>query len=257
MNKFNSTQNIIYMNFKKTAYNYYNTFLNLIYPQKCAICGISLLYDANYICNICINKIKLLSEPLCKKCSKELPPFTKHNGICSSCASSSFYFQYCFSAVRYDELTKIIFHEIKFKKRRNLLNIFHYHLHAKLKSTKQMIDNSIVIPVPLDSKRKKEREFNQSNIIAKKVSSYYHIPYEPNLLFRIKENIPQSILSRKERINNIKGAFIVKKKNKIENKNIILVDDVFTTGSTVNECAKALKEAGANKINVFTLARAV
>jgi len=151
----------------------------------------------------------------------------------------------------------MIFHEIKFKKRRKLLNVFEPYVRLKLDIIKDMLHNTTVIPVPLDKKRKRERDFNQSELLAKTICRYINIPLELHVLQRIIQQQPQSILHRKERLQNLKGAFIAKRADRIAGKHILLVDDVLTTGSTVNECARVLKEAGAHAITTFTLARAM
>ncbi|MBU1862293.1 MAG: ComF family protein [Candidatus Omnitrophica bacterium] len=238
--------------------NHIHTFVNLVYPARCIACGLLLVYNEDHICNNCYNKIKLLHTPLCKKCSREIARFSTQNDICTPCKSTVFYFKRCFSVVQYDELTKAIFHEIKFKKRRSCITIFKNHILSKLNALDNaLFTNTIVIPVPLDRRRQKERDFNQSEILAKYISSFFHLRHKTNMLKRIKQSIPQSILNKKMRLHNLEGAFCVRNKTEVNQKKVLVVDDIFTTGSTVNECAKVLKQAGATEIMVFTLARTI
>ncbi|ESP62901.1 Competence protein F, phosphoribosyltransferase domain, protein YhgH [Smithella sp. ME-1] len=116
-------------------------------------------------------------------------------------------------------------------------------------------DYSLIIPVPLHIKRLRERGFNQSLILARAIGKKRQIPVNFSLLKRRKFTTTQTGSNRNERKQNIKGAFEVSDKNKIKGENVILIDDVYTTGATVNECAKTLIEAGVRKISALTLAR--
>jgi ComF family protein len=116
-------------------------------------------------------------------------------------------------------------------------------------------DYSLIIPVPLHIKRLRERGFNQSLVLARAVEHKRQIPVNFSVLKRHKFTLTQTGSNRNERKENIKGAFEVTDKKKIDGKNIILIDDVYTTGATINECAKTLIKAGAQKVAVLTLAR--
>lgn len=114
----------------------------------------------------------------------------------------------------------------------------------------------IIIPVPIHKKRKRVRGYNQSEIIARKIAqNVKKLEFVNDCLIKKQNTIAQSSLSKWQRIENVKGVYILKNKQKISNKNIIIFDDIYTTGSTVNECAKVLKQANANKILVLTLAK--
>ena len=114
-----------------------------------------------------------------------------------------------------------------------------------------------IIPVPLHPSRLREREFNQSAILALVIGERLGIPVLTNILLRERHTMPQVELDMKERKKNVAGAFTVQNGEMVIDKDIILVDDVYTTGSTVNECAKALKENGAGMVSVVTIARMV
>ncbi|MFZ1980630.1 MAG: ComF family protein, partial [Smithella sp.] len=116
-------------------------------------------------------------------------------------------------------------------------------------------DYSLIIPVPLHIKRLRKRGFNQSLVLARAVEHKRQIPVNFSVLKRHKFTLTQTGSNRDERKENIKGAFEVTDKKKIDGKNIILIDDVYTTGATINECAKTLIKAGAQKVAVLTLAR--
>ncbi|MDP2966932.1 MAG: ComF family protein [bacterium] len=113
----------------------------------------------------------------------------------------------------------------------------------------------ILIPVPLDKKRLRWRGFNQAEELSKELAKFLKIPLIPNSLTKIKETFPQIKLSDQERKENVRGVFLIKDRELIKNKNILLVDDVYTTGATMEECAMVLKKAGAKKIIGVVVAR--
>jgi ComF family protein len=132
------------------------------------------------------------------------------------------------------------------------LIITHFQLCEKTKSD---FADFVLVPVPLERKRMKWRGFNQSEEIAKELAGYLEIPLINDALFKIKETLAQINLTGEEREENIKGVFSVKNIAKIVRKRILLVDDVYTTGSTMNECARVLKDAGAKEIWGVAVAR--
>lgn len=114
----------------------------------------------------------------------------------------------------------------------------------------------IIIPVPISKKRKQKRGYNQSELIAKKIAQNMNeMEYANQVLYKIRETIPQSKLDKKKRAQNLVDAYIVKNSEIVKNKKVILLDDIYTTGSTVNECSRVLIEAGAKEIGVLTLAK--
>ncbi len=112
-----------------------------------------------------------------------------------------------------------------------------------------------IIPVPISKKRRKERGYNQSELIAKEIAKNLGIEYNTDCLFKVKNIVEQSKLNKEERQKNIQGVYELHKQNRLQNKKILLIDDIYTTGSTVNECCKILKQASPKQIEVFTLAK--
>ncbi len=113
-----------------------------------------------------------------------------------------------------------------------------------------------IVPVPLHKNRHQERGFNQSDLLSHEISHHFGIPTVSGLLHRVRETKPQFDLPRKERFQNVKGAFEVKSKNIVKDKKILLFDDIYTTGSTIYECTRALRDGGASQVYVLTLSRA-
>ena len=109
--------------------------------------------------------------------------------------------------------------------------------------------------MPISKKRKFERGYNQSSLFIKEIAKIMKLNYKENILIKIKDNNPQSKLGKEDRIKNVENVYFLKKKEKIINKKVLLVDDIFTTGNTVNECAKILINAKAKEVDILTIAK--
>jgi len=129
--------------------------------------------------------------------------------------------------------------------------------HFPFPAEPEEVSSLMIMAVPLHPKRLREREFNQSILLAREISKALKLPLILNNLQRIRWTRPQIELKGKERLMNVKGAFTLRDPKEVKGKSILLIDDVYTTGATVQECSKVLKKAGAEKIYVLTLARVV
>lgn len=146
-------------------------------------------------------------------------------------------------------------HHFKYRKKAYLARPLGELLIDRMREDKDLGEADFLIPVPLDGRRLREREFNQAHLLAQGVSRYFNIPISSRNLRRVRRVPPQTQLSRKEREKNVKGLFQVRKGEKYKGRKILLIDDVFTTGATVNECARVLKQAEAEEVQVLTVAR--
>ncbi|MBI1977143.1 MAG: ComF family protein [Candidatus Omnitrophica bacterium] len=243
--------------FGKEFNSYWRSFIRLLYPASCVLCRTPLLIEESNICRECLQKIEHLKTPFCQKCARSLPPYGNYRSICSACRSEKPYFDHGFALVPYNEPVKQILHEVKFHKKLWLLQIFKNHLKNSLFS-QELSHYDLLVPVPLDWWRIRERGFNQSMVIAemvRNINSKNKLPVL-NVLKKRKRTLPQSKLRREERLANLENAFCTDASPKIRGKHILLIDDIFTTGSTINECAKVLKQYGAEPVDFFTIARA-
>mgnify|MGYP004638104953 CR=1 FL=1 len=146
---------------------------------------------------------------------------------------------------------------LKFNEKAYNCQTLAYFLKNMQKSFEKLKKYDIIIVVPVSRKRQKDRGYNQSEIIAREISKILNIPIERNILYKNKNTVPQSTLNKEQREENAKDAYIAKNCKKIANKRILLIDDIYTTGSTVNECAKTLIDSGIEKeqIGVLTIAK--
>ncbi|MBT9132394.1 ComF family protein [candidate division NPL-UPA2 bacterium Unc8] len=229
-----------------------NGLSDLIFPFSCAVChkGLEVRLGRQYLCAECLGKIRLIiKEDICSCCGKKsaISP-------CMSCKEKKHYFKKARSAGIYDGVLKECIHLLKYNKKTYLARPLGKFL-IDLACYKQDLSKAeLLVPVPLDKRRYRERGFNQAQLLAAVVSKEIGIPISTSL-HRTRNAPSQTQLSHQERLKNVKGLFKVARNNGVINKNILLIDDVFTTGATADECARALLTAGAQGVNVLTVAR--
>lgn len=174
-----------------------------------------------------------------------------YNGVCSECRVKKQLFDRCVSIVEYKDYAKFALINYKFYKRRNISKTLVDLLLTKINEFNGV---DLILYVPIHKNKLKLRGFNQNYILAKGLSKNLNIQLGENILIKTKDTKNQSSLNRVNRLINLKGAFEVADKYKITGKNILLIDDIFTTGATVSECAQCLRSAGAKSIYVLTVA---
>ncbi len=230
--------------------------LDILYPRHCFACDNSLHEEINnYICVSCLEKIKKTKVRRCVKCGFELGPgITTSNNGCPECENTNLKFEKSFFVSDNKDPIKNLIHQFKYKKHICLAKPLG-HLLIKLLSQEIICEIDVIVPVPLHWKKKQKRGFNQSKLMAKKICKKLSLPISINNLHRVKNTLSQTQLSRLQRQKNVYGAFKVKNPEKFNKKNVLLVDDVLTTGTTAAECAKSLKNAGVNKVFLIALAR--
>ncbi len=228
--------------------------INLLFPPYCPICGKSILdEDGAGFCKDCISLMIPINEPCCPGCSTPYPS-ASFGHFCQECSERERYYDLGRSLFIYHGKIKEAVHLFKYGGRRSLINSFEELIPRKIPAPLGKYD--LVIPVPLHIRKLRKRGFNQSLLIARTVGKLWDIEVDPFILKKIKDTPPQTELSYDERVINVKGAFSVNNPERILKKNILIVDDVFTTGSTIRECARELKRSGAKRVDFFTVARA-
>ena len=231
-------------------------FLNIAYPPHCFACR-SLLageMSKSLICKSCSEKIKFNLPPFCQKCGLGLRQ--NNTGNCPTCKDRGFYFDRAWSACIYERPIKELIHLFKYNSKLKLKKLFTSILTQFIKDYHLPLhDYDLLVPVPMHAARLRERENNHSEVLTKELGMQFKIPATCGKLSRIRNNAPQTSLKFKERIEAVKGAFRVKEAREFAKKNILIIDDVFTTGSTVSEIAYSLKENQALRVDVLTLAR--
>lgn len=233
-----------------------NDVCDIIFPPQCLGCEEVINQSRrHFFCPDCFEKINFINNNFCPICGLPFLVSPAGNHICGSCLENKPGYSQARAVAGFETVIMDAIH--KFKYGRNIST--GYALASLMADFSfpdfDISDCSLLIPVPLHIKRLRERGFNQSLILANQISKKFKIPVDFSVLKRCKFTLTQTGLNKAEREKNIKGAFIVADSKKISGKKIILIDDVFTTGATINECSKILLKAGAQKINVLTLSR--
>ena len=228
-------------------------------PADCAACGMPLTTDpVPLFCKACWETTAPLRLARCSQCDRPLPsPVAltySPTHRCHHCTVRPPAYAKAWTLYPYLPPLQDAICLFKYRGKVSLAKPLGQLM---LKGLPASLDADLVIPVPLHPTRLREREFNQSLLLADQVAQYVGRPLSFTNLVRTAPSEPQSTLSRKERLKNLRRAFAVRQPQSIAQKRILLIDDVFTTGTTVNECAKVLREAGAEAIFVLTLARTI
>ena len=225
--------------------NFIHAILDWIYPTQCLICKKSISGVPQMVCDYCWDSI----------------PKVKNTTMASLWLvrekKGDIYFDDFYSCFHFDETFQQIIHAFKYEKMTKLAEEIITKTMPEILENEMITSCDLIIPVPLHKKRFKIRGYNQSTLLAKKLSNHLKIPVVENALLRIKNTKSQTKLDAEERQQNIKHAFEVEKKCNFKNTRILLLDDLITTGVTASECAKILKKEGAKEIFVFTIARPV
>lgn len=227
--------------------------LDWLYPPTCIACGSLIPLNQTkprhmVICNFCQGLFQPVEAPLCKICGS---PTLEAVERCVSCFGKTFYFTHNQSTFPYSDLIRDLLLELKFKQKKQIAKGLG-HLWANHAPTHLAPDNTYLVPLPLHPQKQKERGFNQADILAKALGKARNIPIA-YVLQRTIDTPPQSGLHPRQRIENVQGAFAIAKGQDPRGKNYIVVDDIYTTGASVNECAKVLLAAGANRVSSLTL----
>ena len=231
---------------------------DIIFPPRCLTCDVILdHHESQALCPLCFSKIKFIKSPLCTCCGIPYPGADESDHLCGGCITSKPAFSVARAVGHYEAIFLDALHSFKYRGKAafgkslgKIMAQYEYPLFA-------ISDYTLIMPVPLHPKRLRERGFNQSVILARVVAGRYSIPLDFLSLRRYMYTEPQINLGKKDRESNVRGAFIVTEPDRIKDHRIILVDDVYTTGSTVKECARILMKNKASTVAVLTLARAV
>jgi len=236
--------------------SFWQALIDFFFPPKCPTCGADTEnspYDRP--CPSCLAQIKFFSPPICPRCGVGFASSGGENHLCAECLSEERYFTKARAIGPYEGLMAEVISRFKFHGASRLSRPLGWLLAEYADPDFSFSDFDFVLPVPLHPRRLRQRGFNQALLLARYVSRVHSLPLDYTALQRIRHTEPQTQLSGTERKKNIRGAFAVTQPGLISGKHILLIDDVFTTGATVQECSRILLKAGAEKVAVLTLAR--
>ena len=229
------------------------TLKEWIFPPRCIFCHRILPIERTErgICNDCLGGLPVITENSCAHCGK---PLLTEQAICQRCETQRDIFHQGFGVFPYHKIRKVIF-DFKFQEHKNdgivlgkIMARYWKEYYGQL-----LEKTDILLPIPMFEKKKRQRGFNQAEILTETIAKELALEYACDVLMRVKNTVAQNRLKMEERKQNIKGAFSVEQAEKVEGKTVVLVDDIFTTGSTINECAKVLFRYGAKEVNFVAL----
>lgn len=233
--------------------------LDLLFPQVCIFCEEACKEGGDFLCLSCRNDIAWIDSSFCYSCG--IPAeidydYPTDEFECSLCRRHPFHFDRARSLGYYQSVLKQLIHHFKYSRQLGVMKEINPLIEKYFRNSNEDWADVCVSHIPLHFKKMKERGFDQAFLIARQVATVLGAPMAAGLLRRVKAIPPQAKMSRGERVKNVAGAFEVNRPDQVQGGKILLVDDVLTTGSTVNEASKILKRAGAETVFVFTLARA-
>ena len=245
------------MNIELSSNKFFKGILDFAFPPKCILCSKgdhSSIYP--FLCSACLEDFNPIKEPFCTICGEPFSSKYAENHICTSCLSKKPKFDSSRSAGIYRDKLQNAIKLFKYGRKRFLykpLSRFMNHSGGKFFEGERF---DLIVPVPPSLKKLRERGFDQAFLLAKEAGIHFKIPIDITHFIKIKDTKPQVDLDFKDRMKNIAGSFSVKNHGVFEDKKLLLIDDVHTTGSTLNECAKVLKKyGGAKEVHCLTVAR--
>ncbi len=238
---------------------WYRQALRFLIPVECIGCDSPLTSDpVPFLCRECWNRITPITGPACFRCNQ---PFVSSaatswtpNHQCQNCRERPPAYERAWTLFPYLPPLQDAICSFKYRGKVALAKPLASLMVSALPNE---LDTDIILPVPLHGSRLRTREFNQSLLLADQLARHLSRPVSTSHLVRVLPTDPQTTLSRHERLRNLRQAFTVRKPEAIAGRRLLLVDDVFTTGTTLNECAKTLLNAGAESVCALTLARTI
>ena len=228
---------------------YIEKIVNLVYPRRCPVCDDLVPMDQGLICVECQKKIKYIKPPRCRKCGKQL--YDENVIFCSDCERVKHLYDGGYALYDYQSMKSSIY-RFKYSKRSEYAKYYAKDIYEKLGEEIGRIQAEALIPVPLHKSRRSKRGYNQAEELAKELSKLTGIPCYSNLVKRVKNTVPQKELDTRERQNNLKKAFLIHSDVVKLNKTIV-VDDIYTTGSTIDAVARELRQHGVGNIYYLAL----
>lgn len=224
-------------------------FWDLLFPKRCPVCDGIVKIGKGYICEECTKNLRFVGEPLCMKCGK---PLEEEAEYCADCRRREHPYRQGAAVFEYGSIAASVY-RFKYKGRQEYAEFFGRCMAESLRAEWARWKPEALLPVPIHSSRKRKRGYNQAELLAEVVSEQTGIPVRKDLLVRDKKTIPQKELDGSGRQNNLKKAFKIIK-NDVKLNTIVIIDDIYTTGSTVDAITRELHKAGVPNVYYAALA---
>ena len=226
------------------------TLTDLLYPRRCPVCDKAVTPFGSLICETCKREPVYIKEPCCMKCGKELE--NDEEEYCSDCMRRRHLFDRGRALFAYKSISDSIY-RFKYKGRREYAAYYAECMAGRLGGWIMQCRPDALVPVPIHASKRYVRGYNQAEVLARELGHILHIPVESNLIKRVRKTSPMKDLSASERQNNLKRAFKICC-NDVKLSTIIIIDDIYTTGSTIDTMSYELRRAGVKRIYFVTLA---
>lgn len=223
----------------------------MVYPRRCPVCHDIAAPRGRTICRECAEKLVPVSGPRCCRCSK--PLVTKEDEYCHDCLSKTHSFDQGIGIFSYGSVLSKSLYQLKYHQRQEYGRFYGRYAAAYAEKRITAWKVEAIVPVPLHRKKMEKRGYNQAEIIARQLGSCLGIPVENHAVVRVLNTRPQKELDDRERRRNIRKAF-VPAKTRLPWKRVLVVDDIYTTGSTIDGVSLALKKAGVQEVYFLTIA---
>ncbi|WP_026496420.1 ComF family protein [Butyrivibrio sp. WCD3002] len=224
--------------------------ISLLYPRRCPVCDDVLRPGSKLIHENCEKKIKPVGRITCMKCGKPIKDKTRE--LCQDCSSTIHYFDRGYSVFRYRSVSGSIY-RFKYAGRREYADFYGQKTGEYLGDIIKDIKPDAIIPIPMYAAKMRKRGYNQAAVLAKAIGKSCDVPVYENVIIRTRNTVPMKLLDQQGRRSNLKKAFNIRR-NDVKFKCIILIDDIYTTGSTVDAVAKEFRRLGVERIYFVTLA---
>jgi len=235
------------MRFRPTVFQFF-------LPPQCPCCEKFSEEGKQGFCSNCLSQIRWIEPPFCSICGIPFISREVETHPCGACVTHRKYFTIARALGAFEGALQEAIHRWKYEGKTYLTPFFADWMAEGLNRHWEPGSLNLLIPVPLHTRRLRERGFNQALLLVRELSRRTGIPYRKSILQKKKSTIPQVNLSGVEREKELRGTFQVIGKEELSGLSVLLIDDVYTTGATVNECSKVLLRGGAKKVDVLTLA---
>ena len=226
------------------------SLIDLLYPRRCPVCGRIVMPKGRLICPDCVDQLSWVSQPVCKRCGKEI--FVDTAEYCLDCTRHPRSFVSGRALLNYNRTASRSMAQIKYNNRREYLDFYAEAMARRLGPAVRRMNAQALVPVPVHPSRMKVRGFNQAEELARRLSEKLDIPVNAGLLRRNRNTVPQKDLNPAQRLKNLQEAFVASRPP-AGLKSVILVDDIYTTGSTVEACARVLRGAGIERVYFLSI----
>lgn len=218
-----------------------NTLQKILYPPSCPLCGELIPISSGTVCKVCRAELSYIQQPVCLRCGKEI--MDEEQELCEDCSNHTRSYIRGFPAMNYVTPLSESVADFKYHNRRDYAEFYAQEIVRCRGREILAVNPEALIPVPIHNAKLKKRGYNQAEVLAQEIGNILHIPVDTQVIQRCVNTIPQKTLNQEEREKNLKNAFISTDKI-VKYKRVILVDDIYTTGATIEACTNILKDKG-------------